>query len=179
MTKGKRKWSSMTSSAQNVATDLKSLPNLEPKQCPVPSVARSQNVRGLKRLLSLPPSYPSTLDHPEELQVGAKKPTDLLLKSCPDQRAVVPRGRKRYSRPNDPNQVVPPEEWFCIDCNGQDLYCLKDPDDPTPLRKTDLIVCATCGFRFFGKTLQIWYGAQLAKREHALTSVPSPPQTRE
>jgi hypothetical protein len=169
----------MTSSAPSAAVDLKSSQSSEHKQCPAPPVAHLHNAHGLRRRLSLLPSCPSTQDLPEERQVGVKKPTDPRQKSCQDQRAAVPRGRKRYSRPNDPNQVVPPEEWFCIDCNGQDLYYLKDPDDPTPLRKTDLIVCATCGFRFFGKTLQIWYGAQLAKREHALTSVPSPSQTRE
>jgi hypothetical protein len=69
---------------------------------------------------------------------------------------------------------VPSEFWRCIECKNPDIYIVVTHDKRV-LLKTDLLVCFECGFRFYGKTLSMWYeGGQKQKKDRRRSRLPSP-----
>lgn len=124
------------------------------------SAENSLSEYGSKLLQPLPPSFRSILEAALALREDVKKPTVQRPKSCPAPQAAPLQNQKQSSLPND--------EWVCLDCGEKEkLYLIveKKRVGTIKLSKTDLVVCETCGFRMYGKTMNAWYyGKQKQKR---------------
>ena len=121
----------------------------------VRSVEKPQSAFGSKQPKPLPPLFQSILEAALELRVAAKKPTSPRRRLCPDPQVVTLQDQKRSSLPND--------AWQCLDCGEKEkLYVILEPgrSKTKTLLTTDLVVCETCGFRMYGKTMNAWYHGQ-------------------